>query len=502
MTEADRIAAAAAAAGATAGFGVPGGGSNLEVIGALERRGIPFTLMHGETAAVIAAGVAGELTGRPGIAICTRGPGLTAAANGIAQAALDFQPVVVVTDGAGHRHPHQRLDHAQVVAPISKGTAVPADAFAHAVAVPWGPVVVDVGGPSAPQVRQARIEGETGADFDLDLTRFSRPVIVVGVGCRWAIPQLRTLVRGTAIPVLTSYKAKGAIPESWPNFAGLFTATAMEAAVLEAADLILLIGVDPVEFVPATWLAKATVISLHPWEADLRPVVPTARAVVGKLELLLPRVTLDDGGWERPGVSWREEAWRPLDVEVPGLAPQDVVRTVRAVMPAETVATVDAGAHMLVAMPFFSVEEPGRCLISSGLATMGFALPAAIGASAVVDAPIVALTGDGGLGMCLAEIETIGRLAADIRVIVFNDAALSLIEIKQSAGQGGLAAVRYTRTDFARVAEGMGIRAVSPPSLDALAGAVAARGPSLIDVAIDPSGYAAILGATRRRGAE
>ena len=92
---------------------------------------------------------------------------------------------------------------------------------------------------------------------------------------------------------------------------------------------------------------------------------------------------------------------------------------------------------MLVAMPLFEIDEPRRCLISSGLATMGFALPAAIAASLATDAPVVCLTGDGGLGMCLAELETAARLGRDLRVVVFDDATLTLIAIKQGAGQGG-----------------------------------------------------------------
>ena len=116
-----------------------------------------------------------------------------------------------------------------------------------------------------------------------------------------------------------------------------------------------------------------------------------------------------------------------------------MVTTARAHAPAETIATVDSGAHMLAAMPLWEVDEPQRLLISSGLATMGYALPAAIGAALCAPgAPVIAFTGDGGLGMTLMEIETAVRLRLRVVVVVFNDAALSLIKIKQRpAGQGG-----------------------------------------------------------------
>jgi len=114
-------------------------------------------------------------------------------------------------------------------------------------------------------------------------------------------------------------------------------------------------------------------------------------------------------------------------VAAPGrLAPQQVVATARACTPPETIATVDAGAHMLVAMPLWEVPGPRMLLTSSGLATMRYALPAAIAAALCAPrAPVLAFTGDGGLGMTLAEIETAVRLSLRVIVIVFNDAALS-----------------------------------------------------------------------------
>ena len=176
-------------------------------------------------------------------------------------------------------------------------------------------------------------------------------------------------------------------------------------------------------------------------------------------------------GARRPGRAARADAARRLaraaaTATAPGtLAPQQVAAVARAHTPAGTIATVDAGAHMLAVMPLWEVDEPGRLLISSGLATMGFALPAAIAAALCAPGqPVVAFTGDGGLGMTLAEIETAVRLRLRIVVIVFNDAALSLIKIKQRpAGQGGAEAVDYGPVSFAGVADRDGGRARPPP---------------------------------------
>jgi len=217
----------------------------------------------------------------------------------------------------------------------------------------------------------------------------------------------------------------------------------------------------------------------------------------------------------RGGHRWPEAAGRTAKQDVidhlgwvavaaPGrLTPQDVVTTARGIAPEQAIATVDSGAHMLAVMPLWLVDEPQRLLISSGLATMGYALPAAIGAALCSPGvPVIAFTGDGGLGMTLMEVETAVRLGLRVIVIVFNDSALSLIKIKQRAsGQGGDEAVGYGRTSFAAAAEAMGAAAASVGDRAELAAALTAAlgrdGPTLIDASVDPAGYPALLDLTR-----
>ena len=177
------------------------------------------------------------------------------------------------------------------------------------------------------------------------------------------------------------------------------------------------------------------------------------------------------------------------------------MREARAAFPPGTIATVDSGAHMLVAMAYWLVERPGEALISSGFATMGFALPGAVGAAVATGRRVVCFTGDGGLGMALAELETLARLALPVTVVVFDDAALSLIEVKQGAGQGGESAVRFAPIDFAAVARGLGCEAARVATLaelrQALAAAATAPGPYLIDAVVDASRYRAVVDAVR-----
>src|SRR5256884_6378784 len=159
---AEAIVAALARAGTRLMFGVPGGGPNLDVVGAAEAAGLRFILAHGETAATIMAATSADLTGTPGAVVVTRGPGLASAVNGIAHAALDRLPVVVIADTvADARISHQRIDQAALGRSVAKATVTvngpgpAAAAVAPALAAPPGPVLAnmddDAAGPPGPR---------------------------------------------------------------------------------------------------------------------------------------------------------------------------------------------------------------------------------------------------------------------------------------------------------------------------------------------------------------
>nr|WP_255592992.1 thiamine pyrophosphate-dependent enzyme [Bordetella sp. BOR01] len=156
--------------------------------------------------------------------------------------------------------------------------------------------------------------------------------------------------------------------------------------------------------------------------------------------------------------------------------------------------TVDAGAHMFSAMAFWQARAPGGALISNGLATMGYALPAAIARSLhCPDEQVIAFTGDGGLMMCAGELATAAQAAGKLCVVVFNDAALSLIALKQHDRGMRDAGVSWPQADFAAVARGFGMlahRAHTQAEYEAaLRQAFQCARPCLIDVRVDPSGY-------------
>ena len=213
-------------------------------------------------------------------------------------------------------------------------------------------------------------------------------------------------------------------------------------AAAGASDLVVGLGVHEAETIPAAWDYPAHTILVSETSAgaaDGGRYFTGGAALVAPLGAAIELIAAHrhHGGWPLAAAAAPEFArWPGCGKRLcaaPGLlSPQDVVTTIRAHTPPETIATVDAGAHMLVAMPLWEVDEPHRLLISSGLATMGYASPAAIAAALCLPGvPVVAFTGDGGLGMTLMEIETAVRLRLRVVVVVFNDAALSLIKIKQ-----------------------------------------------------------------------
>src|SRR5262249_7082641 len=209
-------------------FGVPGGGANIDLIEAAAGLGIGFTLAHTESAACIMASTFGRLTGTAGAAVVTRGPGLTSAANGLAQATLDRSPLLLLADGVphaeAHRAAHERLDQVRTPAPLPKQSAVlgwqdPSRAVeaaaARACRPPAGAVhlTLDRSVPGD-RIDEPSITAQT-ADLSDDVhavfARARRPVVIVGLDAVDASEDIRPALSGTGCPVLTTYQAKGVV---------------------------------------------------------------------------------------------------------------------------------------------------------------------------------------------------------------------------------------------------------------------------------------------------
>jgi len=507
-------ARALAARGITRIFGVPGGGPNLMMVGAAEEREIEFTLMHAETPACITAAVYGRATGTCGVVIVTRGPGLTSAINGIASATLDRLPLAVFSDTVAFdqadRIAHQRLDQPGVTSAITKWSGVLGNtdteecagaAITLAMTQPPGAVHLDFD-PSHPgTAAPAQLaSGDEWTVFPLELiSSAQRPVIIVGARVDTSHPELAQALSRCQAPILTTYHAKGSVDETaHPSFVGMFTGVAADHALLETADLIICIGVDTVEPMPGDWPHASKTVLVNP-EAMETSYFVAATAITGSLDRLgaqaLGALTAQ---WDWHSIPTPRKDLQAL-AETDRLTPLTAVVDSKAAVPNAAIC-IDAGAHMLAVMQMWPIDSPAKCAISNGLATMGFALPAAIGlALAHPSERIVCHVGDGGLMMCLGELETIARLGLNVTLLVYNDSSLSLIKLKQRENQGGSQAVDYSTVDFAQIASAMGIPGYIVETREALRSTLARdqQGPVVVDMRLDYRDYPPIMQAAR-----
>jgi len=527
---ADYLIARMRAAGVRTLFGLPGGGGNLDLIQAAGRAGLPFVLTATETGSAIAAIAQAEITGAPGACITTLGPGAASVVNGVACAKLERAPLLVITDSqvSDALFEHQRIDHHALLAPVVKwsGSLAPPNghksidtAFAQLAAGTPGPVHLDCPADFESSVFKGwRVPEHPKIDEPLNPPAFlpdycsaPKPLLIVGLASRRSdddVSGIRSACKRLKIPALVTYKAKGVIPDDHPWFGGVFTHGLIEQKLIEQSSLLIGVGFDPVEILPRPWKYPQPVLSFSSWELPTDHV-PFAHQHVNDIGETMTWVArwMVMSQWNvedvRLSVDTARSAVRFAGADDPEtLTAQTVVAAAAARFAGQARVTVDAGAHMLPAMMLWPASEPNEMLISNGLSTMGFALPAAIGAGLLDRSrPVVALIGDGGLLICMGELATLVRERLKVIVLVLNDSSLSLIEIKQQARKLPPAGVALGDLNWSRIAEGFGIRAWAvrtPVELEhALDAAAAIDGPSLIDATIDRTNYPDIMKAIR-----
>jgi acetolactate synthase I/II/III large subunit len=533
-TVAEAVAGALASAGVELAFTFPGGGSNLALLDALQARSVRTVLTRSEVGGGLMASTVADITGRPSALIVGLGPGAASAMNGVAHAWLDRSPVVLIADRYSDADAattgHQVLDQRAMYAPVTKAyvSATPDDvagamqrALELALEPPRGPVFVEMRRdharmPSVPAMRPAGTLSTSAGDAASASDRAAaarliaaarKPIILVGDEARRDLDPalIVALAERLRAPVLSSYKGKGVFPERHPLAAGIVTGAEIERPLLAEADVLLGVGLDPVELLARSWPYDADVVALRLADAADSYLDPRV-TLTGPLEASLGALSRDVGDVM--------SEWSDGDAAVRGARMRDSLRATggplsvwRAVEVAQEIAgdavvTVDAGAHMFAATWFWQSNRPNRFHISNGLATMGFAVPAAIGAAlAQPGETVIAFTGDGGFTINAAELETAARAGANVVVVVLNDASLSLIRVKQDDIGLTRSNVDFVRSDFASVARGLGAHGARAATEDelrsALAAALAKSGPALVDVEIAGTEYAQIHGRIR-----
>ena len=520
MNVAETIAAYLDAAGTGPVFGYPGDPS-VPFLEACRARDLDFVLERREGTAGLMASAWGMLTGRPGVALSTLGPGSTNLANAVASAWLDRSPMIAISGqietGRYPTFTHQVVDQEALFAPISKWatTIAPHTAGqvmrkAHRVAVAPRPGPVHVSTPgdiigadctddavSLPPVAPEPLEIALRAPSRLTGAR--RPVLLVGIGALDAGPQVVRLAERIGAAVVAAPMAKGVVPEDHPLFAGTLdmACNGVMWGLMDEADVIVAAGFDAVELIKP-WRVAAPVIHVDA-VPNIDQIYAAETEFVGPVPSLLAALAEavpESAGWSARAVASHRENLRSAfeDGRVGGvLNPSDVVRVAAEAVP-DPIATTDVGSHKLLIGQGWRPSGPRRLLMSNGLSSMGFSLPAAIAAAIhTPDTPVLCFTGDGGLAMVQSELRLAASRRLPIKVVVFVDGSLNRIELKQMVRQLPSSGTRIEETDTVKLAESMGCHGVEVSDEAALADSLASEHdvPLVIGARIDPAQYEA-----------
>ncbi len=529
-TAVDIIAKRLHDAGCRSAFGIPGG-EVLAIMDALERVGIRVILTKHENCAGFMAEGVHHFDGAPAILVATIGPGIANAANVIANAHQDRIPMIALTGcvpaAQAHTYTHQVFDHVKLAEPITKAAfrveqgavAIIADkAVAIATEGRPGPVLLDVPidvqtveEPAISVPNRAGLSPMAPAEGkDLDTARrwiaeAERPLLIAGIDALNQSGQagVAEFCQSLSIPLITSYKAKGIIPENDPlclGGAGLSPkADKHLLPLIGDSDLIILAGYDPIEMRTGwqnPWPADARVIDIssvsnthYMHQAALNFVGNVAAALA-----LMRNGLTSDASWPDGAPVRTREALRAGHNLNEDWGPGAVIDECRKGFPSNTIATADSGAHRILLSQAWDCYEPRGLLQSSALCTMGCAVPLAMGRKlAEPERPVVAFVGDAGLEMFLGELATIRDLKLCVPIVVFVDGSLALIELKQRGSQLPNLAVDFGETDFPAVAKALGGEGAWCRDRSSLAGEIeAAQGCdtfTLISAAIGAKAY-------------
>ena len=482
------------AAGSRYAFGKPGG-EVLTLIDALENAGIRFVLVRHENSGGFMAEAVYHRTGAPGILVSTLGPGALNGINVVANAHQDRVPLIVLTGAVdadeAHTYTHQVLDQPQVFRPITKasltltaGSALVIADKAIAIATEGrpGPVHIDVPitvadtmvfaahaplatrpGPTTPAPGQM-LDAARAA-----LANAKRPLMIVGIDAMndKAGPGLTAFAEKFGAGVITTYKAKGLIDESHPlslGGAGLSPLADKHLLPLVAqADLILCLGYDPIEMRPG-WR--------NLWNPAITPVIditaepnrhymhhatyPFVADCVASLAALSDGIN-SQPTWANGEIAATRAALARAFPSDETWGPAAIIAECAATLPATALASADSGAHRILLSQMWTCHEPRALIQSSGLCTMGCALPMAMGLSLVEpNRTVVSFSGDAGFLMVAGELATAQELGLRTIFVVFVDASLALIELKQRQRQMPNSGVDFGLHDIAAIGRAFG----------------------------------------------
>jgi acetolactate synthase-1/2/3 large subunit len=514
-------------------FGISGG-AVIHIYHVLPDYPVHHVLMRHEQAAAHAADGYARATGKVGVCIATSGPGATNLVTGLATAYMDSSPVVAITgqvtsDLIG-KDAFQEVDITGITLPITKHNylvteveALPTvikEAFHIARSGRPGPVLIDI----AKNAQADSMEYEYPAEVNLpgyrptlignqrqikQAAQFAneaqRPLIIAGHGVMLAgaEAELRELVEKAQIPVVNTLLGLSTIPETHPLCLGMggMHGEAYANYALQKADLILNIGGrfdDRLTGVVSTFVPEAKIVHIDIDPAEIGKNVRVDLPIVGDaknvLQALLPLIeSASHPDWISKIDEWRAESAERdiLEQETDALIPQYVIRHIWHVTQGNAIMVSDVGQNQMWEAQYFLHHKPRGLISSGGLGTMGFALPAAIGAQVgKPEETVWATIGDGGFQMTIQELATVQQEKLALKIAVLNNGFLGMVRQWQELFfQRRYSATPLLGPDFVKLAEAYGIPGLAVLEKDqvipALEQAMAINGPALIDFRIE-----------------
>lgn len=521
-------------------FGYPGG-AILPLYEEMYKDNFRHILTGHEQGAVHAADGYARVTGRPGVCIATSGPGVCNMVTGIATANMDSIPMVIISGqvptGLIGRDSFQEADISGITSPITKhnylvknAASIPRvlkEAFYIASTGRPGPVLIDI----AKDALEAEIYFQypdkvhlpgyvvetTGQAYDIDravamIQHSQKPVFLVGGGVILSetTKYLEDIVNTTKIPVVTTLMGKGAIPDSHElhlGMGGMHGSYASNKAI-SGCDLLIALGARFDERLTSradTFAPNAQIIHFEIDDVEIDKIIDIDLGIKGDLRWSLPIFAkkLKEGAFDygTAFADWRHEVLAmkkspPFATPPrPGcISPQSIFAAVRDITrDDDTVAITDVGQHQMWAAQFFTTDEPKHFISSGGLGTMGFGLPAALGAKvACPEKTVVVFSGDGSILMNCQEFATLSEYGIDVKVIVLHNDTLGMIVQLQDFfyNHHYSQCTLNKRKNLPMLAESLGVKGYAIEKQDdlipVLKESFAHKGPALVDIRISP----------------
>jgi acetolactate synthase I/II/III large subunit len=508
-------------------FGYPGG-AIMPIYDALVGSKLRHILVRHEQAAALAAEGYARSTGKVGVCMATSGPGATNLVTGIANAFLDSVPLVAIT-GQVPQHfmgtdAFQEVDIFGITMPVVKHSFVAraaedlprlvAEAFSIAQSGRPGPVLIDIpkdvaiGEVAEPQFYKSECEElPTANQKELAIAaslmqESKRPLIYGGGGIRIAkaVSEFCQFIDATGAPVVTTLQGLGAVPADHPQFLGMLGMHGTKAAnfAVQECDLLICIGArfdDRVTGKLKEFAPHAKVIHMDADASEIGKLRFAHAALQGDIKQSMQtlQMTLDVATWLEHCQENKRQFAFTYDAPIHTVYAPKFINELSTRAGDGTFITCDVGQHQMWVAQHYAFSRPEQHLTSAGLGTMGFGLPAAIGAQlANPQAKVITLSGDGSIMMNIQELATVNRYNLPIKIVIFDNKTLGMVRQWQEL----FFEERYSEVDlsdnpeFTAVARAFGIPAIKVTNGDEVSGAIDqilnTEGPLLVHVLIDP----------------